>query len=236
LTITKTLTKTTNCTFISKNKWRGTTRKIFSGALCQAGTRHFHNSFWRHWEHRHGVDWVEMSASLFQRLILKLMQIRWGWRGMGSVRFVAWLACRFLIIVSIWPSNNFHIRVKLALDGEYNCQSTRHLTFVTSYDTFSRIEMCRKCLVFREFSKYGDWGKFSASVWHRIAEMFSASGGFSPKLLSRGCAPGPHRGLHPTIPTTPSVSTLHHTFFWPGDTPAKIRHSLITKVLQTEII
>jgi len=40
LTITKALTKTTNCAFRAK-KWRGTIKKIFSGALRRIGAPHF---------------------------------------------------------------------------------------------------------------------------------------------------------------------------------------------------
>ena len=40
LTVTKALTKTTNCTFKAK-KWRGTTKKIFSGASRRIGAPTF---------------------------------------------------------------------------------------------------------------------------------------------------------------------------------------------------
>jgi len=52
-----------------------------------------------------------------------------------------------------------------------------------------------------EFAKYGERGKFAASIGHSKAKRFSASGGLCPPdSLTRGSAPGPRWGLRPQTP------------------------------------
>jgi len=65
----------------------------------------------------------------------------------------------------------------------------------------------------RQFAKSGKWGEFIASVWHPKAERFSASGGLHPRPgdIPTDAAGGPRLAMW--------VSSVHPTFFWPGDTP-----------------
>ena len=111
------------------------------------------------------------------------------------------------------------------------------------HDTFSFFwEIYHKYLGFMEFAKYGEWGKFAASVGHPKAKRFSAlGGGAMPSWpLTRGSAPGPRWRLRPQTSVIGSSSALAMCpphIFWPGDALLIIKwcalHSIWQKCTDT---
>ena len=114
------------------------------------------------------------------------------------------------------------------------CHRARYLQFFW--------EIYHKYLGFMEFAKYGEWGKFAASVGHPKAKRFSAlGGGAMPSWpLTRGSAPGPRWRLRPQTSVIGSSSALAMCpphIFWPGDALLIIKwcalHSIWQKCTDT---
>jgi len=66
--------------------------------------------------------------------------------------------------------------------------------------------MYQKYPWFREFAKYGEWGKFAASIGHPKAKRFSASGG----LCSLTLCPWTALGAPPSEPRYRLALYTHH--------------------------
>jgi len=92
--------------------------------------------------------------------------------------------------------------------------------------------MYHKYLGFRKFAKYGELGKFAASVGHPKAKRFSASGGLRP--LTRGSTPGPRWGFRPQTPVIGSRSAFAMCpphIFGLGDAPGNNVLPQLSKVV-----
>jgi len=125
------------------------------------------------------------------------MQILWVFTAEGEGAGQVWSLTRQSI-----PYVNFN----------NNAARTMLQVTIILYYTFSFFDRWQIPGVYREFAKYGEWGKFAASVGHPKAKRFSASaGGFAPPRPPTFW-PGALPWVHPTFfdLATPLVKIMKH--------------------------